>query len=266
MTTLSDMLRDVRDYAERRDLELLLCEALRVDRAYLYAHGDAVPSAHDAARFARMLRDYRRGRPVAYVIGRRSFWNLELNVSEAVLIPRPETELLVELALRYTALQARILDLGTGSGAIALAIKQQLPQSTVVATDVCVKALAIARCNAEKHQLDVDLRNGDWYDAVRENFDLIVSNPPYIRDTDPHLDALVCEPRLALTGGVDGLAALRVVVAGAPARLRPDGWLLVEHGFDQAAPVRRLFESAGFREIVAVRDDAGCERVTLGRR
>ncbi len=266
MTTIDTILRDARNHAERRDIEVLLCEALRVGRAYIYAHRDATPNADESARFTQMLREYRNGTPLAYVIGHRSFMNLELDVSDAVLVPRPETELLVELMVQYAPADARIVDLGTGSGAIALAIKQQLRRATVVATDICEAALAVARRNAQKYGLDIDLQRGDWYGAVSGTFDVVVSNPPYIRDGDPHLDALVDEPRLALVAGADGLAALRCVVAGAPAHLETEGWLLVEHGFDQGAPVRRLFECAGFRAVDTIRDAAGCERVTLGQR
>jgi release factor glutamine methyltransferase len=266
VTTIGETLRGASDEAERRDLEVLIAEALRVDRAYLYAHGDDPLSVEGIERLEPMLRLYHAGTPVAYITGRRAFWSIELDVSSAVLIPRPETELLVELALQRLPPRARVLDLGTGSGAIALAIASQRGDCTVTATDISDAALAMAKRNAAKLRIDVDLRVGNWYAAVTGTFDLIVSNPPYIRAADPHLQALVSEPRLALVAGEEGLDALPIVVAGAPEHLAPGGWLLVEHGFDQAASVRRSFERAGFDAIETVRDVAGHERATLGKR
>jgi release factor glutamine methyltransferase len=188
-------------------------------------------------------------------------------VTPEVLIPRPDTELVVELALQRLRAEARVLDVGTGSGAIALAIKHSRPDCTVVAIDVSFAAAGIARRNAAKLGLDVDVRVGDWFDAVHaETFDAIVSNPPYVREGDPHLDMLVSEPRLALVAGADGLAALRVVVRDAFIRLAPRGVLIVEHGFDQGADVRVLFEARGYGAIATHRDAAGHERATLGSR
>jgi len=247
-------------------MEVLLTAALGVERVYLYAHGDEPLTGSGAAQVEQMLADYHRGTPVAYVIGRREFWKLSLEVSRDVLIPRPETELLVELVLLRLPPRAHVLDLGTGSGAIALAIKYERGDCSVVATDISAAAIATTQKNAATHGLDINCRVGSWYSVVEDTYDLIVSNPPYIADTDPHLRALVGEPQLALRAGPDGLDALRVVVAGAPGHLTRGGWLLVEHGHDQGAAVRGLFEAAGLGAIETHRDLAGHDRVTLGKR
>jgi release factor glutamine methyltransferase len=266
VTTPAALLRTAHSAEARRDFEVLIAHALGKSRAYLYAHGDELLADGDLERVERVLRRYRGGTPVAYITGRREFWNLELHVSPAVLIPRPETELLVELALERVIAEARVLDLGTGSGAIALAIKQERSDCSVTATDASADAIAVARRNAREHDLELDLCVGDWYAAVNGTYHVIVSNPPYIRFDDTHLNALVGEPSSALIGGVDGLDALRVLVSGAPTRLETDGHLLVEHGYDQGDDVRRLFEHAGFRHIASHRDVTGHERVTLGQR
>lgn len=266
MTTPAALLSTAHSMDARRDFEVLIAHALGRNRAYLYAHSDELLGDDDLERVEAALRRYREGTPVAYITGRREFWNLELHVSPAVLIPRPETELLVELALERLVPGARVLDLGTGSGAIALAIKQERNDCFVTATDASADAIAVARLNAHEHRLELDVRVGDWYAPVDGAFHVIVSNPPYIRGDDTHLSALVGEPTAALIGGMDGLDALRIIVSGASRRLEPDGHLLVEHGYDQAEDVRRLFEHAGFHHIVSHRDVAGHERVTLGER
>ncbi len=263
MTTIADLLRGARNDSERRDLEVLIVHALDVGRAHLYAHGTDQLNDAQVGRIQALLRDCRSGTPVAYIVGRRAFWSLDLDVTRAVLIPRPETELLVELALERLPPRARVVDLGTGCGAIALAIKHERRDCTMVATDVSPAALEIARGNATRHGTNIELCLGDWYTAVNGTFDLIVSNPPYIRSDDPHLEALVSEPHLALAAGSDGLDALRCVIGGAPQYLTPGGWLLVEHGYDQGDQVRTLFTRAGFRTPRTVRDGAGHERVTL---
>ena len=266
MTTLADLLRAAPDESTRRDMEVLLTAALGVQRAYLYAHGDEPLTGPGAAQLERMLADYRRGTPIAYVIGRREFWKLSLEVSRDVLIPRPETELLVELVLLRLRPRARVLDLGTGSGAIALAIKQERNDCAVNATDISAAAIETARRNASTHGLDLNCRVGSWYSVAEDSYDLIVSNPPYIAESDPHLEALVSEPRIALSAGSDGLDALRIVVSGAPSHLTRGGWLLVEHGHDQGVAVRGLFEAAGLHAIETHQDLAGLDRVTLGKR
>ncbi|HEY6597955.1 MAG TPA: peptide chain release factor N(5)-glutamine methyltransferase, partial [Pseudomonadales bacterium] len=232
-TTIAEFLRTAGDGPSRRDIEVLLAAALGVQRTYLYAHGEQPLTGSSAQAAYDMLRRLRAGTPVAYIVGRREFRDLLLEVSSHVLIPRPETELLVELALQRLAPSGRVLDLGTGSGAVALAIKQVRSDCAVTATDISEQALVIARRNASTHALAIDWRIGNWYSAVDGVFDTIVANPPYIAESDPHLDALVGEPRLALVAGVDGLDALRNIIDGAPHRLADEGWLLVEHGFDQ---------------------------------
>ena len=266
MTTIAALLRTAPSGEARRDFEVLIAHALEKNRAYLYAHGDETLGTDDARRVEQMLQRYRGGTPVAYITGRRDFWNLVLEVTPAVLIPRPETELLVELALQRIVAKGRVLDLGTGSGAIALAIKRERVDCSITATDASADAIAVARRNADQYGLDVHLRLGDWYAAIDGAFDLIVSNPPYIRSDDAHLNALVGEPMTALVGGTDGLDALRVIVSGAADHLTSGGYLLVEHGYDQGADVRRLFEYAGFGAVESHRDFAGHERVTLGTR
>jgi release factor glutamine methyltransferase len=266
MTTIAEILRGAGDETQRRDFEVLIAHALGVDRAHLYAHGSDVLSNAQLDELQRLLQLYRAGAPVAYVTGRRGFWNLDLEVSPAVLIPRPETELVVELALDRLPSRARVLDLGTGSAAIALALKHERGDCAIVATDISNIALMVARSNARKHTIDIELRLGSWYSVVSETYDMIVSNPPYIRSDDPHLDSLVSEPPVALVAGPDGLDALRIVIDGAPEHLVPGGWLIVEHGYDQGAAVRALFARAGLTTIETIRDGAGHERVTLGKR
>jgi release factor glutamine methyltransferase len=240
------------------------------DRAWLAAHPeDTLTREHADAYFA-LARRRREGEPVAYLTGVREFWGLPLRVSPAVLIPRPETETLVEAALvrlsRDRDLQ--LLDLGTGSGAIALALAHERPRARVLAVDLSLQALAVAQANAQQLGIaNCAFERSDWYAAVPDRrYDLIAANPPYIGGADPHLAEgdLRHEPVAALTPGDDGLAALRTIIAGAPARLAAGGHLVVEHGYDQAAAVRGLFEAAGFASVRSYRDLAGIERVVAG--
>ena len=204
------------------------------------------------------------GEPVAYILGRKEFYGLELAVDPAVLIPRPETELLVDLALDRNP--ASVLDVGTGSGAIALAIKRHRPGARVVATDASAAALEVARRNALRFNLEVELRHGRWFEPVAgERFEAIISNPPYVVVGDPHLAALPYEPRLALLGGADGLDGFRVLAREAPAHLLPGGWLLVEHGEGQHDAVRGLLEAAGLETTASWPDLAGIPRVSGGK-
>ena len=253
------------------DARVLLQHLLGCDRAWLVAHaGEALTRAQADAFFA-LAKRRRDGEPVAYLTGRREFWGLDLDVTPAVLIPRPETETLVEVALARVAAdrRVRVLDLGTGSGAIALAIAKERPQAEVTATDVSPEALAVARANAARLGIaNVAFARADWYAGAPEGpYDAIVSNPPYIDPADPHLAEgdLRFEPRGALTPGSTGLSALAAIVAGAPGRLVPGGLLAVEHGFDQSGAVRGLFESAGLVSVEAFRDLAGLWRVVAGR-
>lgn len=256
---------------ERVDAEALLLYALDCDRAWLFTHGDILLAAAATESFQALVEQRARGIPVAYLIGRRGFWTLDVIVSSATLIPRAETETLVEQALQRLdhASERRVADLGTGSGAIAFAIACERPQAQVLATDNSAAALDIAARNASAHRLNhVVFREGNWYEALLgERFDLIVSNPPYIAVTDPHLTQgdLRFEPPSALISGSDGLDALRILAAGAPAHLRPGGWLVLEHGWDQGAAMRTLLHTAGLVAVATVQDLEARDRVTVGR-
>ncbi|MCC7041474.1 MAG: peptide chain release factor N(5)-glutamine methyltransferase [Burkholderiales bacterium] len=254
------------------DAQVLLAHVLGRDRTWLIAHRDDALPREAADAFFALAERRRAGEPVAYLVGRREFFGLTLAVTPAVLVPRPETETAVELALEWLPADrpARVLDLGTGSGAIALALARERPQASVVASDVSADALAVARRNADALGLrNVAFRVSDWYASLDDApFDLIASNPPYVAAGDPHLtqDDVRHEPRVALVSGRDGLDALQTIVAGAAARLVPGGALVVEHGFDQAEAVQALLRAAGFTAIVGRRDLAGIVRVAAGRR
>jgi release factor glutamine methyltransferase len=254
-----------------RDVELLLGHALGKDRAWLYAHADDALDSDGALRFHALLMRRAAGEPIAYIVGRREFWSLDLAVGPDVLIPRSETELLVELALQRIPqnAQVNIADLGTGSGAIGLAIACERPQARVLATDASTAALAVARTNAGRLGTgNVEFARGDWCAALGgRRFDLIVSNPPYIAQADAHLQQgdLRFEPRAALASGADGLDAIRSIVAAAPAHLQPHGWLLFEHGHDQGSAARDLLAQNAFAEIFTALDLEQRERVSGGR-
>ena len=254
-----------------RDVELLLGHALGKDRAWIYAHGDDALPVEGALRFHALLMRRAAGEPIAYILGRREFWSLDLKVGPDVLIPRPETELLVELALQripQTA-QVDIADLGTGSGAIALAIARERPQARVLATDASSAALAVAQENAGHLGIgNIEFAQGDWCAAIGERrVGLIVSNPPYIAQADAHLEQgdLRFEPRTALASGADGLDAIRSIVIAAPAHLQAGGWLLFEHGHDQGSAARDLLAQNEFVEIFTALDLEQRERVSGGR-
>ena len=247
------------------DARLLLAAATGFSEASLIAFPEKTLPADAEARFLEFVERRNAGEPVAYILGRKEFYGLELAVNPAVLIPRPETELLVDLALERKP--ASIVDIGTGSGAIALALKRHLPGARVVATDASAAALEVARRNAVRHGLDVELRHGRWLEPLAgERFEAIISNPPYVVVGDPHLAALPYEPRLALLGGTDGLDGFRVLAREAPAHLLPGGWLLVEHGEGQHEAVRALLESAGLETTHSWPDLAGIPRVSGGKR
>ena len=256
--------------AARREAEILLCHALEVKRSFLYANpGMGVPRQRQAC-FQRLLRRRVQGMPIAYLTGIHGFWSLDLRVTPAVLIPRPETELLVEKALELIPAGARqrLADLGTGCGAIALALARERPHCEIHATDCSLDALHVAGDNARRHQLEqVQFHHGSWTNPLSGRFDLIVSNPPYIAQTDPHLQQGDCrfEPRLALSPGADGLSALRQIAAEVHELLVEGGWLLLEHGYDQAAAVRSILEAAAYSDIATYRDLAGIERICVGR-
>jgi release factor glutamine methyltransferase len=256
---------------QRLDAQLLLLHAWgrpSQDRAWLIAHDQDVLPPPVEQRYIELARLRAAGRPLAYLTGTREFYGLSLQVDARVLDPRPDTETLVDWALELlrgrTAPQ--VLDLGTGSGAIALAIKAQRPDCQLTAIDASADALAVAADNARRLGLDVRLLQGDWLQGHEGRYDLIVSNPPYIAEGDPHLAALGHEPRLALVAGADGLAALRAIVQQAPAHLECGGWLLLEHGWDQAAAVRALLQQAGLQQVQSRRDLAGIERCSGAQR
>ncbi len=258
----------------RADAEILLAHVLGRPRSYLLTWPEKELSADEQAAFEALLARRAAGEPVAYLMGSRGFYGLDLAVSPAVLIPRPETELLVEAALaRLPAGSCRVADLGTGSGAIALALanesRHERKDVQVVAVDVSPDALAQARVNAQTLGLAVDFRLGDWCGGLADDmFDLIVSNPPYIRADDVHLTLgdVRFEPLLALASGADGLDAIRAIMACAPAHLKPGGWLLFEHGYDQADAVAALLCAAGWQAVESLCDLQGHARVTLGQR
>ncbi len=255
---------------DRIDRELLLSELLQRDRTWLLIHDDDPLSVDQATRWSDWCTRRAAGVPVAYLTGRHGFHGLDLQVTPAVLDPRPDTETLVDWALDLLAATPvptpSVLDLGTGSGAIALAIRHRRADARVVAVDRSTAALAVARGNGERLGLPVDWRQGSWFEPLAgERFHLIVSNPPYIRSDDPHLPALVHEPLEALVAGPDGLADLRVLVDGAPAHLVDGGWLLLEHGHDQADAVAALFAAAAWHEIGHRLDLGGHRRCTGAR-
>jgi release factor glutamine methyltransferase len=265
------LLRQARSRIDGVDAEWLLAHALGRPRSWLYAHADDLLDAGASRRFLALVERRAAGEPVAYLTGKRGFWAFELEVTADTLIPRPETELLVELALARLPrdVATQVADLGTGSGAIALALAHERPRAQVVATDASEAALAVARANASALGIhNVRFLRGDWFAAVgNERFHLVASNPPYIATGDPHLSEgdLRFEPDGALASGHDGLDAIRAIVAGAPAHLAADGWLVLEHGLDQGAGVRDLLHAARFADVSTARDLEGRDRVTLAR-
>jgi release factor glutamine methyltransferase len=248
---------------------ILLCHATGLSRVQLITRADQPLDDDQAARLAGFVQRRLAGEPIAYIVGKREFFGLDFSVSEAVLIPRPDTELIVELALERLPPQGRLLDMGTGSGAIAVSIAHTRPDALVTALDVSEAALAVAGRNALDNGARVRFLQSDWFGALGpdDQFELIASNPPYIAAGDEHLAQgdLRFEPTGALTDHADGLSALRIIVDGSPAHLAPGGWLLMEHGYDQAAQVRALLDGAGYAEVQSWRDIAGIERVSGGR-
>ncbi|MCD9457454.1 peptide chain release factor N(5)-glutamine methyltransferase [Marinibactrum halimedae] len=253
----------------RLDIELLLSYVLQQNRTYLMTYPEQALTAAQQTAFLSLLQRRQLGEPVAYLLGEQGFWSLMLQVSPATLIPRPETELLVELALSLLLPESlRALDLGTGTGAIALALASERCDWQVIATDVQVEAVELAERNRASLSLNnVEVRQSRWFDRIPEsNFHLIVSNPPYIDDQDPHLSEgdVRFEPRSALVAHDGGLADLSEIVTQAPAHLADGGWLLLEHGYDQGEAVRQLLAQSDFTEIKTHQDLNGCDRVTLG--
>jgi len=256
----------------RLDAEVLLSHVLGVTRSYLYAWSDKILTPSQFIQFQTLLTRRLQGEPIAYLTGHREFWSLDLQVTENTLIPRPETELLVEQALTRLPLksQAKVIDLGTGSGAIALAIAQERPHCRILATDNSLAALKVAQANAQNLGFQqITFLISDWWVALGEmKATLIVSNPPYIAKNDPHLmqGDVQHEPRVALMAGMDGLVDIRQLIAGAISHLVTGGWLLLEHGYDQAGTIRELFIQYDYESVKTYNDLAGLPRVTVGRK
>ncbi|KPX26528.1 Release factor glutamine methyltransferase [Pseudomonas syringae pv. delphinii] len=273
MTIIASLLRSAElpdSPTARLDIELLLAAALGKPRSFLHTWPERIVSTEAAVAFAGYLQRRRTGEPVAYILGQQGFWKLDLEVAPHTLIPRPETEMLVEAALELVPAfaPAQVLDLGTGTGAIALALANDRQQWKVTAVDRVPEAVALAERNRQRLQLDnAQVLNSHWFSALEgRQFDLIISNPPYIADADPHLSAgdVRFEPSSALTAGADGLDDLRMIIADAPAHLNADGWLLLEHGYDQGPAVRELLIRHGFERIQTRRDLGEHERITFG--
>lgn len=270
MATLAELLAHVPTGLDARDVEILLLHVTQKDRAFVRTWPQYKLMPWQAQHYHQLLARLVDGEPLPYVLGEQAFWTLMLHVTPATLIPRPDTERIVEVAL--DKINGRgglsILDLGTGSGAIALALASECPMATVCAVDLSSAALDVAKRNAERHSLQrVQFLHGSWFEPVADSqrFDVIVSNPPYIDPADPHLDGLIHEPILALTAPDHGLADLRQIIGQAPQYLQHEGWLLVEHGHDQGAVVRMLFEQVGYQAVTTFQDYGANDRVTVGQ-
>lgn len=274
MTIIASLLRNAElpeSPTARLDVELLLAAALGKPRSFLHTWPERIVSTEAAQAFAGYLQRRRTGEPVAYILGQQGFWNIDLEVATHTLIPRPETEMLVETALELLpgAIPHRLLDLGTGTGAIALSLAKDRPQWEVTAVDRVQEAVELAERNRRRLHLDnAQVLHSHWFSAVQgQRFDLILSNPPYIAASDPHLveGDVRFEPSSALVSGTDGLDDLRLIVSQAPAHLESGGWLLLEHGYDQGPAVRDLLSGHGFEQIQTRRDLGDHERITFGR-
>ena len=273
MTIIASLLRaaDLPDSPTARlDAELLLAAALGKSRSFLHTWPERIVPSDAALKFAEYLQRRRGGEPVAYILGLQGFWKLDLEVAPHTLIPRPDTELLVEAALELLpATPAKVLDLGTGSGAIALALASERPAWSVTAVDRVLEAVALAERNRQRlHLNNATVLSSHWFSALEgQRFQLIISNPPYIASADPHLveGDVRFEPASALVAGVDGLDDLRLIVAQAPDYLEAGGWLMLEHGYDQAEAVRDLLQTRGFEEVHSRTDLGGHQRISLGR-
>ena len=269
MTTFKALVKEV--LLPRKESEILLFHAFDCDRSWFYAHGDDPVTMPEATHFFELVKRRQAGEPLAYILGQWEFWSLPLRVTPDVLIPRMDTEILVQwgVSLLLESSRRRCLDLGTGSGAVALAVKHEVSGSEITAVDLSEPALSVARANGRQLGLEVEWLWGSWFEPVRtRHFELIVANPPYIRDDDEHLHQgdLPAEPSMALRAGNDGLRALRELATEGQASLEPGGWMLLEHGWDQGSDVRNLMADNGWQAVETRRDLAGHERVTGGRR
>lgn len=271
--TLAELLREATARfsfdSARLDAEILLSHVLQKPRSHLFAWPEKIPTVEQYTRFVALTEQRASGQPIAYLTSHKEFWSLDLHITADVLIPRPETELLVTLALqRLPNTHALVADLGTGSGAIALALASERSEWNMVATDASRKALEVARSNAKRLGLAITFTHGNWCSALPpQQYDLIISNPPYIANNDPHLKhGDVCfEPEQALSSGPTGLTDLQTIVNTAPAFLKPGAWLLLEHGYNQQRDVTHLLQHAGYQAIETQRDLAGHPRVTSGK-
>lgn len=251
------------------DCRVLLCHILDCQTSYLHAWSDKLLTDEQQAQWISLIEQRQQGLPVAYLTGQRGFWTLDLKVTADTLIPRPDTELLVSLALEKLKAQMCVADLGTGSGAIALSLASEQPNARIVAMDFSMAALVVAQDNAMINQLsNVSFWQGSWLAAAADNsFDMVVSNPPYIEANDVHLSQgdVRFEPISALASGIDGLDDIRQIVKESKRCLKSDGWLIVEHGYDQAGKIQQLFNVAGFRDVSSRQDFGGNDRVTMGK-
>lgn len=264
MATVGQWLRDL-DHDSRLEGELLLAERLNRTRSQILAYSETPLSAHELDDLQQSLARVQAGEPLAYLLGSREFWGLEFEVNPDVLIPRPETELLVELVAQSAPAGASVLELGTGSGAIAIALASERTDLVITATDISAAAIAVAERNACRLAASVTFIKSGWFDAISGRFDVIVSNPPYIREDDPHLPALHHEPILALVAPDNGCQALDLIASQAAAHLQPQGLLMLEHGFDQGPHVCERLTAAGFSQVQAHQDLTGHHRATSGR-
>ncbi|WP_411358734.1 peptide chain release factor N(5)-glutamine methyltransferase [Pseudidiomarina salilacus] len=274
MTSIAKCLRDAQQRilnseTPRLDAEVLLAHVLQQTRSYLHTWPERELSQTQVAAYDQLIAARAKGQPVAHLLGEREFWSLPLQVNASTLIPRPDTEVLVETCLHLAiAAQASVLDLGTGTGAIALALKSERPQWHVSAVDSAAGAVALARLNAEHLALEVQIAQSDWFAQLsQQRFDLIVSNPPYIAADDPHLQQgdVRFEPLSALVAAATGFADLQRIIDQAPNYLNKGGWLVLEHGWQQAERCREMFIERGFHAVESRRDYANLDRITLGR-
>lgn len=275
MTDIASLMKQATTEANsslpRVDIEFLMSHYLSKPRSWLYAFSDYQLTPEQGVEFQALITRRMNGEPVAYITGRRGFWSFDLQVTPDTLIPRPETELLVELAIERIDLNSdtNVLDLGTGTGAIALAIAHERPKAHVLAVDYSEAALAVAKSNAAELKIrNIECIQSDWFDALAmRRFDVIASNPPYIELNDEHLSQgdLRYEPSSALVSGADGLDAIRIIIAGAKNHLNPNAWLMIEHGWNQGEAVRNLFAQSGFVEISTEQDLGQRDRVTMGQ-